>query len=125
MLRTIGAAVLAASLAAGAAAAQQPKVGSGQEYKEAPPFPSQRDQTLLMRRITVIDPKTGAKAQINVLSNSPVPNPGNVPSAEAAGRDAAARASDTYRVETMTVVDPVTGRGQTVRVLTEQAPATR
>lgn len=129
-------AALAAAAALPAAAqetAQTPVVGQGNEYRVAPPFPSQRDSQLWMRQITVIDPKTRQKATLNVLANSPVPNPGDVSAAPAAGRDASARVGEgqavadappfpsqrdeTFLVREITLIDPITGAAQRVRVL--------
>jgi hypothetical protein len=139
VLRSATLTILAATALAYPAAAQKADpaaktpVGQGNEYRTAPPFPSQRDGQLWMRRITVIDPQTGQRAELNVLSNDPVPNPGNVPSAQGAASDSAARVGqgsayanappfpsqrdEVFLVRQMTLVDPVTGAAQTVRIL--------
>lgn len=103
MLRSILIAAAATALVSASAAAQdrmsdpQPDlqrgapsnvgpVGQGHHYGPGvPPFPSQNDGRLLLRE-GVFTMANGASQRVQVLSNSPVPNPGNVPGADAAGR---------------------------------------
>lgn len=128
MLRLIALAAASGLLLAGPATAQQ---GRTAYAAQVPPFPSQTDGRLLLREGEFLL-SNGSTARVQVLSNSPVPNPGNVPGAGTAANSAPARWDNAYPpgsqplasqtdgvllVRELMVIDPQTGASATTRIL--------
>lgn len=137
MLRLITLAATSGLLLAGPTAAQvtpAPTPGGGTAYGAGvPPFPSQNDGRLLLREGEFLM-SNGSTARVQVLSNSPVPNPGDVPGAgmasgagnapagwdsayPAGSQPLASQTDGVLLVRELTVFDPRTGASATSRIL--------